>query len=172
MDFSGNNRKILIVVIGLVAACVVCLGLVGIAWLAYNQLAPNIEEAVNPQPTEAVVSERNSVVERMVLSKNVTEDYQPVDISTVFSPQDVIHAVVDIKADAPADMTFRIEWYVGDIGDASNNGKLIDQFEIKSGGGQVLDFTLAPNEGWPAGTYRADLYVNGEFDRSVDYSVE
>jgi hypothetical protein len=95
----------------------------------------------------------------------------PVGATTVFSPADTIHAVVAI-ADAPKGTEFKANWYVEDIGDASQANKLIISSQLSADGTRNLDFKLTPTTNWPTGTYRVEILVNGQVESSATYTVQ
>jgi hypothetical protein len=95
----------------------------------------------------------------------------PVGATTVFSPADTIHAVVSI-ANAPKGTEFKANWYVEDIGDASQANKLIISSQLSADGTRNLDFKLTPTTQWPAGTYRVEILVNGQVESTATYSVQ
>jgi hypothetical protein len=128
------------------------------------------QEPVNP-PTDIQPS-TSGIIEEIILAKDTQgELLEPVDPTTVFSPSAVIHAVVSI-VDAPVDTNFTAEFYVVDVGAAADSNSLIATTDLTGDGTRNLDFTLSPTASWPAGSYRVDLYVNGDFDQSVFYTVE
>jgi len=95
----------------------------------------------------------------------------PVGATTVFGPTDVIHAVVSI-ANAPKGTEFMANWYVVDIGDASQANKLITSSQISADGTRNVDFNLTPTSQWPVGSYRVEILVNGQVEATATYSVQ
>lgn len=89
--------------------------------------------------------------------------------TTVFSPEDVFYAVVDL-ANAPDDTTVKATWVVVKAEGVDEN-MTVDEAELTSGSG-TLQFDLTNDNPWPAGKYRVDLYLNDELDRSLDFEVE
>ncbi len=94
----------------------------------------------------------------------------PINPTTVFTPDAVFHAVVAIK-NAPANTVFEAGWFANDVGDAASCNTPIDSTELKTDGSRNLDFDLTPSTRWPAGTYRVEIRVNGTLDRVVNFSV-
>jgi hypothetical protein len=113
-------------------------------------------------------------ISNAVLAEDIAGDnYDPVDPTTTFpTDQALIHLVVTLK-NAPSDTTVGVVWTAVDVGDAAPANTLIDQTEITVDGSGNLDFTLSqPDSGvWPVGTYKADIYLNGKLDRTLDYMV-
>lgn len=110
-----------------------------------------------------------------VSTANLADAYMAADPdgaarSSTFGQEDVFYAIVDL-ANAPDDTEVRAVWYPANVeGEAPET--LIDEATITSGDAQ-LTFDLA-NTGmlWPLGSYRVDLYLNGELDRSLNFSVQ
>jgi hypothetical protein len=108
----------------------------------------------------------------VTLAKDVQgNNLDPAGATTVFSPADTIHAVVSI-ANAPKGTEFKANWYVEDIGDASQANKLIISSQLSADGTRNLDFKLTPTTQWPAGTYRVEILVNGQVESTATYSVQ
>lgn len=172
---GGNNRTLLYVIIGVAVACVLCVAGIGILGLIGIKVLPSLTQ--NVQPT-AVVQEQQQQprntgpIQGITLAKGVTGDEMtPVDATTVFAPTDTIHAVVQI-VDAPTGTKFKAVWLVTDVGDAAAPNTQIAEYELTAEGSRNLDFTLAPNNQWPAGTYRAEIYVNGNLTQTAKFSVQ
>jgi len=111
-----------------------------------------------------------------ILDVTLAQDVQganmdPVGVTTVFGPGDTIHAVVSIL-NAPKGTKFKADWYVVDIGDASQANKLIISSQLTADGTRNLDFKLSPTSQWPVGTYRVDISVNGQVEATALYSVQ
>lgn len=90
--------------------------------------------------------------------------------TTSFGQEDVFYAIVHL-ANAPEDTEVRAAWVAVSV-EGAEPETLIDDATIASSDA-VLTFDLA-NSGmlWPVGTYRVDLYLNGELETSLDFSVQ
>ena len=110
-----------------------------------------------------------------VLAKDVEGDnFDPVDPTSVFSPdQAVIHLVVTLK-NAPSDTTLKASWIAVDVGDAAPANTLIDEVEYTADGSGNVHFTLGqPSSGtWPVGKYKVDLSIDGKVAKTVDFTVQ
>jgi hypothetical protein len=108
----------------------------------------------------------------VTLAQNVQgANLDPSGATTVFGPADTIHAVVS-TANAPKGTQFKADWYVVDIGDASQANKLIISSQLTADGTRNLDFKLTPTSQWPVGTYRVEISVNGQVESTAMYSVK
>lgn len=90
--------------------------------------------------------------------------------TTVYGAEDVFYAIVDL-ANAPDSTEVRAVWTaVNVVGEQPNT--LIDEVSINSGDA-VLTFDLA-NTGmlWPSGSYKVELYLNGELETTLNFQVQ
>jgi len=135
-----------------------------------------IEEDIEPTdiPTEEVslpASGSGGIITRVTLARGSTpEDYEPVDPTTEFGPQDTIHAIVTVKQ-APTDTKFTVKWLITDVGDAAEPNYVLDVTETVQTGSGNMDFTLTPKSGLAVGSYRVEIYVNDVLDRMVEYAI-
>lgn len=99
----------------------------------------------------------------------LAKDPQANQPTTVFSPNDIFYCVVEL-ANAPDDTTVKAAWTAVQAEGADPN-TFIDESELTSGSGN-LQFNLSNTNPWPRGTYKVDLYLNGELDRTLEFAVE
>lgn len=131
------------------------------------------EEVSLPQPTKATlpVPKPGGVITKVTLAHGAEpETYDPVDPATQFLSTDTIHAIVTVKK-APSDTLFTAKWFTTSIELDGRNNEMIDTTEIQTGGTGNLDFTLAPQGKFPAGSYRVEIYVNNNLDQVKAYKV-
>ena len=95
----------------------------------------------------------------------------PADETDSFAPGDrTIHCVVKLK-EAKSGTKMKFSWWIVDA-EGSKNQKIKD-----------IDYTTRPLENivhghltlpqdWPQGKYKVQVYVNGDVDRTVNYTVE
>lgn len=101
----------------------------------------------------------------------VARDAEGTIPATTFSQQDVFYAIVQL-ANAPDTTEVRAVWYAANVeGEAPET--LIDEVSITSGDA-ILTFDLANSVDmlWPTGSYRVDLYLNGELETSLNFQVQ
>jgi hypothetical protein len=90
--------------------------------------------------------------------------------TTTFSPGDTFYLIVQL-ANAPDDTVVKASWTAVDVEGADPN-TFIDESEITSGTGTIT-FNLTNSQGqWPAGSYKVDLYMNDELERTLEFSVQ
>jgi len=100
------------------------------------------------------------------------DNFEPVGVTDTYAvDQAVFHAVVSL-ANAPSDTTVKAVWTAVDVGDAAEPGTVVDETEVTAEGSRNIDFTLTSDSGqWPVGTYKVDIYLDGELDRTLNFSV-
>lgn len=141
---------------------------------------PPTQSAATEAPTQAAATASASgpgapsgVISNAVMADDTTCDAKaPAGITNSFpADQSIFHAVVAIK-DAPTGTRVGVQWMVVDDGNPSEANTKMAQFELTSDGSRNLDFTFKPNGGTlPLGKYRADIYLNGALDQSLDFGV-
>ena len=141
-----------------------------------DQLTPTSVPQQEPQqePSQSTVPDVQSsgIITEVVMARDTEGiELEPVDPTTVFSPDSVIHAVVRIE-DAPSNTEFAAAFYVVDVGDAAEPDTLISSNTLTADGTRNVEFTLTPTTSWPAGTYRVEISVNGTLDQVVQYTVQ
>lgn len=131
----------------------------------------SVPQEEQPQATEPDV-QPSGIITEVVMAKGTDGiDLEPVDPTTVFSPDETIHAVARIE-DAPNDTNFTVAFYVVDVGNAAAPDTLINSSDLTAEGTRNLDFYLSPTTTWPPGTYRVEISINGTLDQVVEYTVE
>ena len=90
--------------------------------------------------------------------------------TTVFQTTTTIHAIVGLQ-NAPTKTRVKATWYANDVGKAAPCNKLVDSAELGDLSGSVfVDYTLDPPH--LIGTYRVEIYVNGNLDQIAPFSVK
>lgn len=116
----------------------------------------------NPKPS--------GVIAKVTMALGTQGDNkEPVNPTTNFAPNAVFHAVVAIQ-NAPANTKFTASWYATDLGAPDCNID-IDSTDLSTDGTRNIDFDLTPNNTWPAGKYRVEIFVNDVLDRVVSFTV-
>lgn len=106
------------------------------------------------------------VVKRIVLAEDSKpETFEPVNPTTQFkSNAPFIHATIQIE-NAPVNTRFRARWYPP--------GQDPLNFDLKTDGTRWLDFRLTPApQGFPAGNYKVEIYVNDKLVDTKTFTVE
>ncbi len=104
-----------------------------------------------------------------IAGATLARDEDAADPTTTFAPAEPFYLIVEL-ANAPDDTTVRAVWYAVDVGDAAPANTLIDEATLTSGSG-TLTFDLVSDTQWPPGSYKVELYLNDELERTIDFSV-
>jgi len=86
-----------------------------------------------------------------------------------FSQDQTFYCIVEL-ANAPDDTTIKAVWTAVSAEGTDPNLHL-DDSELASGDGTVT-FNLTNNQLWPVGSYKVELYLNGELDRTLAFDVQ
>jgi hypothetical protein len=99
----------------------------------------------------------------------MSKDENGASPTTIFDNNDIFYCIVE-TSNAPSDIKVKVEWYAVDIDQEDiEPNTLLESFELE--GSDVFTFSLSNDYLWPYGLYRADIYLNGEFHSSVNFSV-
>jgi hypothetical protein len=104
-----------------------------------------------------------------IKSASMARDSEGNDLTTTFSQNDDFYCIVEL-ANAPDDTTVKAVWTAVDAANTDPNYH-IDDAETTQGSG-TLYFSLTNDGAWPTGTYKLDLYLNDELDRTLDFEVQ
>lgn len=106
------------------------------------------------------------VLKQVVLAQDTKPDtFEPVNPTTTFAKTaPFIHAAIHVEQ-APANTVFRARWY-------PPNQEPLD-FELTTDGTRWLDFRLTPTpDGFPAGEYKVEIYVNDQLAETKTFTVQ
>ena len=88
--------------------------------------------------------------------------------TTQFSQDETFYCLVEL-ANAPDETTLKAVW-TAISAEGTDPNLLIDESELTTGDGTIT-FNLTNDQLWPVGTYKVDLYLNGELDRALTFEV-
>lgn len=96
---------------------------------------------------------------------------QPGDHTTTFAPGDhTIHCVATLK-EAKAGTQMKFSWSIVDA-DGTQDQKIKDiDYTTKALEGVVHGHLTLPQD-WPKGKYKVQVYVNGNLDKTLNYTVQ
>ena len=122
--------------------------------------------ATAPDPT--ATPEPPSASKPSISDAFTARDQDGTDPTTVFAPEDVFYAIVDL-VDAPDQATVKVIWTaVQAQGEAPDTYLREDELTTDSG---QLYFQVNNSQPWPEGAYKADIYLNDVLDRTLEFSV-
>jgi hypothetical protein len=90
------------------------------------------------------------------------------DRTTVYGQDAVFYAQVDLQ-NAPDDTVLKAVWTMVEAQDY-DPGQVVNESEIT--GSDPVFFTLSNNDPWPIGTYKVDLYLDGDLVNTITFSVQ
>jgi hypothetical protein len=112
---------------------------------------------------------KSAFIKSVTLATDVAANtYTPINPTTTFARTAIVHLVVAIQ-NVPTNTLFKVKWYANDVGTAAPCNTFVDEVELYEAGTKNLDYTLgAPN---PVGTYRAEIYVNGNLHQVIAFAI-
>jgi hypothetical protein len=99
----------------------------------------------------------------------LSSDQEGSSITTTFAPTDTFYLNVSL-ANAPEDTVTKAVWYAVNVDGTDPNTKL-NETPITHGDG-TLTFKLGNDQGWPAGDYKVEIYLNDKLDRTLEFNVQ
>ncbi|MCA1580525.1 MAG: hypothetical protein LC796_03880 [Acidobacteria bacterium] len=122
--------------------------------------------AVEPAAAPTAVSVAGLTVTDVSLGKTVGADKKIQNPTDTFAPRDTIFAVVSTNGSAPS-ATIAVKWTFGD-------GQTVkeDSRTIAPTGPAVTEFSIQKPNGWPKGSYKVDVTVDGKPGPSKTFTVK
>ena len=87
----------------------------------------------------------------------------------IFAQDEIFYCRVDL-ANAPDDTTVKASWTAVNV-EGEDPNIFLDETELTTGA-NILTFELSNNSLWPIGSYKVDLYLNGELDQTLEFEVK
>ena len=126
----------------------------------------NDNKTSRPQPTRP--ANADVYVTRVYMAKD--KNGQPGDETSTYDPSDrMVHCLIELNK-AKKGTEVRFIWKAMDVeGEKDKEIKTTDyttnSFENKVHGHLQLPYD------WPKGTYRVEVYINGNLDKTIDYTI-
>ena len=156
--------------LGLLATLILS-GLIGCsAGRQTNSNAVTPGTGTNAGTTEAVSGE-GKFIGQIRMAKDDGSGLPQDRATNVFGEADqIIHCVAMLK-EPKAGTRVRFSWWIVEA-EGANNEKITDvDYTTGAGDSAARSHVLVPQD-WPIGKYKVDVYVNGELDRTIPFSVE
>ena len=129
----------------------------------------NVNANTNSNNTVADASSTGAIGEAHMAKDNGKGD--PGDETSIFSAKDrTIHCVVKLQ-DSKSGTKMKFSWFVVDT-DNSKNEKIRDIDYTTRALENVVHAHLTAPRDWPIGTYKVEVYVNENLEKTVPYSVQ
>jgi hypothetical protein len=104
-----------------------------------------------------------------IRAAKMARDYDGNDPTTTFAQDEIFYCVVEL-ANAPDDTVVKASWMALAV-DGVEPNTLIDETELTTGSG-TLHFELNNNGLWPLGKYAVQLYLDGELEQTLEFTVQ
>lgn len=139
--------------------------LIALAALAWLAACSRPEPASAPPPAEPPAAQSTVSVTDVDLGRSVGADRRIADRTDSFGTGDTIYASVVTSGSAPS-ATLRARWTYQD-------GQVVDESTqtIAPTGSAVTEFHIAKPGGWPAGSYKVEIFLNGSSVRTKEFKV-
>ena len=133
-----------------------------------NSAANNKQSTSSSSGSSGTTSSGDSISDIHMAKDNGSGE--PADEATSFAPADhTIHCVATLKS-AKSGTRMKFSWWAIDA-DGSKNEKIKDIDYTTKALENVVHGHLTLPQDWPKGTYKVDVYVNGNLDKTLNYSV-
>jgi hypothetical protein len=107
-------------------------------------------------------------IESVDISRDIGEDFAPVDIMDQFpTGTSIIYISVKVSNMTPEDR-LAVTWNYLETGDEINT----TEFSPEETGSGYIGFNIKVDEGFPAGNYNALVYVNDQIYETAEFSVK
>ena len=142
--------------------------LIGVICLSVTVVATscsrsNQQEAANRTPTEQQPS-AGVQVSNIEIGRGIGADKRVTDPTSSFKPDDTIYAAVVTNGTAPAEIKARWTYQDGQVVDESVQ-------PISRNGTESSEFHVQKADGWPAGKYTLEVFVNGASAGTKQFEV-
>ncbi len=147
-------------------------GLLVFVVLDCNLAKKNTNEATNRAETNATPSPEatgSGVIEEIRMARD-DGNGDPGEETDTFSPSDrTIHCVVRL-AEAKSKTKLKFSWWIVEA-EGSENQKIKDIEYTTKALENVVHTHLTLPQDWPKGKYKVEVYVNGNLEGTVGYTV-
>jgi hypothetical protein len=123
--------------------------------------APPPATPMTPPPAASVVT-----VTTVELGNHIGTDKRVTQPMTAFAPKDTIYATVVTNGSAPS-ATLTAKWTYQD-------GQVVNESTqtIAPTGPAATEFQISKPDGWPAGTYKVEVSLNGRSTGTKEFEVK
>lgn len=127
---------------------------VSVAFAAVSCSRSNQQEAANRTQTDQQQPSTAVQVSNIELGRGIGTDKRVTDQTESFKPSDTIYAAVVTNGMTPAEIKARWTYQDGQVVDESVQ-------HITPNGTEASEFHVSKPDGWPAGKYTLEVFVNG-----------
>jgi hypothetical protein len=119
-------------------------------------------------------SDTDVTIEKTVLAKKTDDGFDPVKS---FKPNDTF-AVLVFLSEAKVGTKLKAVWTIVDAGGAQDKKIMEKRIELTEDAvkgveeANRINFSLTPEDPFPAGDYKVDIYLNGELAKTVPFTIK
>ena len=118
-------------------------------------------------------SDSDVTIEKTVLAKKTDDGFDPVKS---FKPTDTF-AVLVFLSEAKVGTKLKAVWTIVDAGGAQDKKIMEKKIELTPEAVEVkeanrINFSLEPEDPFPTGDYKVDIYLNGELAKTVPFTIK
>jgi hypothetical protein len=143
----------------LTGAICVCVALSAASCSRSNQ-----QEAANRTQTEQQQPSAGIQVSDIEIGRGIGADKRVTDATSSFKPDDTIYAAVVTNGTSPAEIKARWTYQDGQVVDESVQ-------HISPNGTESSEFHISKPNGWPAGKYTLEVFLNGASAGTKQFEV-
>ena len=119
-------------------------------------------------------SDTDVTIEKTVLAKKTDNGFDPVKS---FKPNDTF-AVLVFLSEAKVGTKLKAVWTIVDAGGVQDKKIMEKKIELTEDAikgveeANRINFSLAPDDPFPTGDYKVDIYLNGELAKTVPFTIK
>jgi hypothetical protein len=107
-------------------------------------------------------------VDDVVVAESLDDAYKPVNPVDSYPAGTTLFSISVKVSNLKTENKLEVKWFYKDTGEQVN---VTEYTEEKAGSGYI-GFTLEYPDGFPAGTYYAETYLDGQLIKTVEWSVK
>ena len=145
------------------------------AWLAsglllFAVIACNLSKNGNSSANKRSISDSAVHVDRINMAKD--DNGQPGESTSTFSPDERTVQTVVVLNHAKEGTKVKWVWVAADAAGFPKNQELKSAEFVTGPEDTNVHGHLTWSKDWPPGQYRAEIYINGVLDKTINYSVK
>ena len=125
---------------------------------------------------DADESDSQVTIEKTVLARDIEAEHKFVPVKS-FMPDDTF-AVLVFLSDAKVGTKVKAVWTIVDAGGHEDEKILEKKVDLTAEAikgveeANRINFTLSHDKPYPTGDYKVDIYLNGELDKTVEFTIK
>lgn len=99
----------------------------------------------------------------------LANDFEGNQSTVIFEQDEGIFGIVELS-NSPMDSDIRAVWIASNVDEIDTNFQ-INETEISTNSG-IIHFELVNERLWPKGRYQLNIYLNGELERILEFTIQ